>query len=394
MNLDLAKCLEAMVEKNASDLHIKAGAPPIVRKNKQLAILFKDHPSINHKEILSTIQKMLNSSQLEDLMMNKQLDFGYGVPGLGRFRFNVFFQRGSLRMVARNIPYKIPSFADLNLPELFKTSMEKHQDGLILVTGATGNGKSSSVVAMLNHINQTKSRHIVTIEDPIEFLIQDKKSIISQRELGTDYISYEMALKASLRQDPDIIFLGELRDQKSVETALTAANTGHLVITTLHTNNVAETINRVLSMLGQERSNFARMNFASCLRSILCQKLVPKKEGNGLIPAIEILINNPRVRGILEDSNKSTSILTKIVEESREGWGMQSLNQHLLDLVLENKITKEKALEASYSPEKLTLQFDGLNHDKNSSGKDFGSVIDTGALSILKAPIPPLIKKA
>ena len=229
---------------------------------------------------------------------------------------------------------------------------------------------------MLNHINKTQSRHIITIEDPIEFLIQDHRSLITQRELGTDYVNYEMALKASLRQDPDIIFFGEIRDQVSVETALNAANTGHLVISTLHTNNVSETINRILSIFDRGKEKHVRMQFASCLRAIICQKLLMKKDGSGFIPAIEILYNNKRVKSILEDDTKGSSALYEVLESSQEGWGMQSFNQHLIELEAKNLISKETALTASNSPDKLKLHFEGFGHDNNQGIKSKDDFIE------------------
>ena len=257
----------------------------------------------------------------QNLIEKKQVDFSYGVQGVGRFRFNIFYQRGTLRVVARSIPFKLPDFKSLNLPEAVKKVLNTDQKGLILVTGATGNGKSSTIVAMLNDINERMSRHIITIEDPIEFLIEDKKSLITQRELGSDYINYNLALQSTLRQDPDIIFFGELRDFESMETTLTAANTGHLIFSTLHTNNVTDTIHRVLGMVSPEKKKLFRMEFASSLKAIICQKLIMKKDQSGMIPAIEILINNPRVRSLLEDEDKSTSALEEVIETSREVWG-------------------------------------------------------------------------
>ena len=352
-----------MVQRQASDLHLKAGTPPIVRKQNALMLLSKDYPVLTPKDIQSAIVEILKPQQQVELAENKQVDFSYGVPNLGRFRFNVFYQRGTLRVVARNIPFNLPDFESLNLPSSIKHLTEKYQNGLILITGATGNGKSSTVVSILNHINQTQSRHILTVEDPIEFLIQDRKSLITQRELGVDSVSYDMALKSSLRQDPDIIFFGELRDRASAETALQAANTGHLVISTLHTNSVPETLNRILGLFDRGQENLIRMELASCLRAIICQKLIVKKDKTGFVPAIELLINNPRVRALLEDKTKSASLFYDVLESSKEGWGMQSLNQHLIELVSQGLITQEAALKASYSPEKLKLHFGGLSHN-------------------------------
>ena len=361
----MLKYLKIMSSQKASDLHLKAGAPPILRISRQLALANKEAPCLTHKEIQDAIQPLLSPIHQNMLLENKQVDFSHGVRGLGRFRFNVFFQRSTLRVVARHIPFKVPDFQTLNLPNTLANLMTKN-NGLILVTGATGNGKSSTIVAMLNHINQSFSRHIITIEDPIEFLIQDRKSLITQRELGADYVDYRMALKSSLRQDPDIIFFGELRDAASTEIALNAANTGHLVLSTLHTNNAAETVIRLIGMFNEEKQRHVRQEFASCLRAIICQRLVLKKDKSGFHPVLEILINNPRVKELLEDEKKSMADLNKVIESSRDVWGMQSFNQHLKSLYSENIISKEAALNASDSPEDLRLFFHGLEHHETT----------------------------
>lgn len=362
MSLDLKDCFHLMHKYQVSDLHLKVGAPPLIRKNGQLMRLYKEQFSLTNEEIFNCVSPFLSSYQKNQLKEQKQLDFSYGMENIGRFRFNIFYQRGTLRLVARNIPFKIPSYESLNLPAAVRNILKNtEQKGLILVTGATGNGKSSTIVSMLDDINQRLSRHIITIEDPIEFLIKDKKSIITQRELGADYINYNMALKSTLRQDPDIIFFGEIRDFESMETTLTAANTGHLVFSTIHTNNVMDTIHRVLGMVSPEKKGLFRMEFASSLKAIICQKLVMRKDNSGLLPVVEILINNPRVRGFLEDEKKSTSNLYEVIEQSQEAWGMQSFNQHLIELTEKNLITPETALANSPHPEKLTLHFSGLN---------------------------------
>ena len=361
-----------MSKYKVSDLHLKVGTPPLVRKNGQLMRLYKEQFTLSNEDIVHAVDPFLNTNQKNKLKKEKQLDFSCGIPDIGRFRLNIFYQRGTLRLVARNIPFEIPSYKSLNLPRAVRNILKNHdQKGLILVTGATGSGKSSTIISMLDDINQKASRHIITIEDPIEFLIQDKKSLITQRELGSDYINYNLALKSSLRQDPDIIFFGEIRDFESMETALTAANTGHLVFTTIHTNNVIDTIHRVLGMVSPEKKNLFRMEFAASLKAIICQKLIMKKDQSGLIPVIEVLINNPRVRAFLEDESKSTSNLYEVIEQSKEAWGMQSFNQHLLELVEQDLITEDQALIVSPSPEKLTLHFSGLNQKNNEESTPF-----------------------
>lgn len=383
MKLNLHKCFKLIAKYEVSDLHLKVGTAPIIRKNGRLAFLYKEQVYFTNEDIQNAIEPFLKPYQKQQLITDRQVDFSYGVKGVGRFRFNVFYQRGTLRVVIRNIPFKLPNYESLNLPETVKKIVaDANQKGLILVTGATGNGKSSSIVAMLNDINNRISKHIITIEDPIEFLIEDKKSLITQRELGSDYLNYNLALQSTLRQDPDIIFFGEMRDFESIETAVIAANTGHLVFSTLHTNNVVDTFNRVLSMVDSNKKKLFRMELASSLKAIICQKLIMKKDGSGLVPVLEILINNPRVRSHLEDESKSTTELEKLIEESKEVWGMQSFNQHLMELVEKDWISKKEALSHSPSPEKLQLHFSGLSQrnvekslDKEIKLKDDSSEI-------------------
>ena len=385
MKFDLKDCFDLMAKHKVSDLHLKVGTAPVVRKNGQLMLLYKEKFYLTNEDINEAISSFLKPHQKQTLVEEKQVDFSYGIKGVGRFRFNVFYQRGTLRLVARNIPSQIPDYDSLNLPFSVRKLLNTNQQGLILVTGATGNGKSSTIVAMLNDINQKYSRHIITIEDPIEFLIEDKKSLITQRELGSDYLNYNLALKSSLRQDPDIIFFGELRDFESMETTLTAANTGHLVFSTLHTNNVADSINRVLGMVSPEKKKLFRMEFAASLKAVICQKLIMKKDGSGLIPAVEILINNPRVRSYLEDEKKSTSLLNEIIETSRDVLGMQSFNQHLIELVEQNQVSKEEALKASPSPEKLHLHFSGLSQKNEENNRKKELKIDKNKISEIGA---------
>ena len=369
LQLDLKELLKIMVKKKASDLHLKVGAPPILRKDRFLGILDKELPALSNAHLEKIIDSVIKPHQKEILLENKQVDFSYGIASVGRFRFNIFFQRGTLRVVVRYIPHEIPNFESLNLPIHIKNILNKVDNGLILVTGATGSGKSSTIVAMIDHINQIASKHIITIEDPIEFLIQDRKSLISQRELGEDYLNYKSALKSSLRQDPDIIFFGELRDNIEMEAALNAANTGHLVLSTCHTTNVAETVTRILGMFEKDKQRQIRAEFASSLRAIICQRLLTKKDETGVVPALEIMINNPRVRAILEDVSKSGSVFSEVIEAGKFGWGMTSFNQSIKELYQKGIISKEEALRGSSDPEKMKLHFAGLDYDNNSSNE-------------------------
>ena len=368
MKLNLKECFELLVKYNASDLHLKVGAAPIVRKNKELLLLYKNYPPLKEEELETALEPFLKEAFKLKLKKNKQVDFSIGISQIGRFRLNVFYQRSTLRLVARKISFELPTYKNLNLPPVIQhINSNVDKAGLILVTGSTGSGKSSTIAAMLNEINKNYSKHIISIEDPIEFLIRDDKSIITQRELGEDYVDYNSALTASVRQDPDIIFFGELRNAESMEIALSASNTGHLVFSTLHTNNAIDTINRVIGMVNPDKKKLCRMEFAASLKAIICQKLMLTKDNSRLVPAVEVLINNPRVRKYLEDESKSTSELQQVIEESQKTWGMQSFNQHLLELVEKEIISKKTALENSPSPEKLTLHFSGLNQKNAES---------------------------
>ena len=361
MNLDFIKCLEWMVEKGASDLHLKVGIQPVLRYKTALVLLSKDHPKVTKEDLDSVFEAILKPYHKNVLLEERSVDFSHGIPGLGRFRFNIFYQRNTPRVVVRHIPHEVPKFEDLNLPLSIQTRLDKLHDGLVIIAGATGAGKSTTAVSMINRINETRSRHIITIEDPIEFLIQDNKSMITQRELGTDYYDYKKALKHALRQDADIIFLGELRDVESAETAINAANTGHLVITTLHTNNVAETLSRLLGMFNDDKAKYMRMELGAVLQFLVCQKLLETKDGKNVVPATEILVNNARVRSILENAY-STSALNEIIEEGQSVWGMQSFNQSIISLHERGLISKAEGLKKSPFPETLRIHFDGVSH--------------------------------
>ncbi|MDE0518760.1 MAG: PilT/PilU family type 4a pilus ATPase [Bdellovibrionales bacterium] len=361
--MDIDKLLKELVNKGGSDLHLKVGAPPIMRKKTKLCTLHPDFPIINHHIIDHLVSPVLTDNYQEQLREHGSVDLGYGLKGIGRFRFNIFFQRGSIRVAVRHIPHNIPHFNDLNLPKEILNIVNKTERGLILVTGATGSGKSTTLAALINHINKTKNKHILTIEDPIEFLIQDHHSLITQRELGIDCYDPHLALKSALRQDPDIILFSELRTKDAISTALTAAETGHLIFSTIHTKEAAETISRILSVFSSVEQQSVRLVLSSVLKAVFAQRLVPKKDGTGYVPAVEILINNYRIQKEIEKLHNSTEQIRKIMTESHNHWGMQTFDHHLIQMMKKKLISKKDAYRFSTSAEKIELISSGISFE-------------------------------
>lgn len=357
--------LETAVHKQASDIHLKAGLIPVMRKHGILRPVAKEFAPISAQEMQDVANDLLTEEQMKTLLTKKELDVGFGLPRSGRFRINIFQQRGSLRLVARNIPMKIPALDELNLPEML-AKIANNERGLVLITGITGSGKSSTLAAMIDYINTNKNTHILTIEDPIEYLIRDRKSIITQRELGQDAISYSAALRAALRQDPDVILIGEMRDRETIDIALQAAETGHLVFSTLHTMDANETINRILSAYEPHQQKQVRMQLGAVLKAVVSQRLARLKDGSGYIPAVEILINNARIREMIEDPAKTKEIHLAI-EEGRVAWGMQSFDQHLMDLVHSGEIEYEEAIALSTRPDDFAVRFSGVTGGESGS---------------------------
>lgn len=356
--MTLNEILTLAVKKKASDVHLKAGLVPVVRRHGKLRPLEQGLPQLTSSQIEEMALSILDEQQKRVFLEMKEVDVGYGVTGLGRFRINIFRQRGSVRMVIRNIPFNVPTLQDLNLPPILQkiTSSER---GLILVTGITGSGKSSTLAAMIDHINNTQNAHILTIEDPIEFLIRDRKSIISQRELGLDTTTFGTALRAALRQDPDVILIGEMRDPETIEIALTAAETGHLVLSTLHTLDAQESINRILTAFAPHEQDQIRRQLASVLKAVISQRLARRKDKTGFVPAVEILISNQRVKEMIEDPER-TKDLRLVIEESRETLGTQSFDQSLMDLLASDLIEYDEALSLSTHPEDFQLKAAGI----------------------------------
>src|SRR5512139_3624624 len=304
--MDLNQILVEALSQEASDVHIKVGTPPIFRVNGALKAWNKLRP-FDTNDVSKMAFDLMNDWQKERFIKNREVDMGYEVYGLGRFRVNVFQQRGKMRICLRIVPYQIKSLVDLHLPAVLK-DVALEQRGLILVTGTTGSGKSTTLASMIDIINNHRNCHIITIEDPIEFIHEDKKSIVDQREIGSDTSTFSGALRVALRQDPDVILVGEMRDFETIETALTAAETGHLVMSTLHTLNATETITRIISVFPPYHQKQVRLQLAGVLKGVVSQRLVSRADEKGRVPAVEILVSTARVRELIEDKDRTKEI--------------------------------------------------------------------------------------
>ena len=362
--------LSQACQRNASDVHLKAGVVPVVRRHGRMLPLSKKWKPLTAKTMEEIAEHLLKGTSEKTRFSHfREIDLGYGVRGVGRFRINVFQQRGSIRIVARIISDQVPELEKLNLPETVK-KIALLERGLVLVTGVTGSGKSTTLAAMINEINHKKNKHIITIEDPIEYLIRDRKSLITQREIGLDTTTFSTALTASLRQDPDVIFIGEMRDKETIETALVAAETGHLVLSTLHTFDAQETINRILATFDPHQQGQIRRQLAAVLQAVISQRLAARKDKVGQIPAVEIMINNARIKELILEPEK-TPLITDAIESSAKGTGMQSFDQSLLNLIFEKKITTKEAMKLTNHPDDFYLKYSGIK-----SGGDQESPIE------------------
>jgi twitching motility protein PilT len=347
---EFAGWLSLLVERNGSDLHVKVGTPPKIRQSG--ALLPLDRGSLSHDEMEAIGTAIVPPERVDRFEAAGEVDFAYSLPGVGRFRVNVFRQRGSVSAVARMLRFGGPSFDEMGLPEVIRRLADE-QRGLVLVTGPTGSGKTTTLAAMIEHVNHTRQGHIVTIEDPIEVLFRDDVASINQREVGNDTESFLSALRAALRQDPDVILIGEMRDTETVRTSLQAAETGHLVLSTLHTVDATETVNRVVDFFPPEQQGQVRLTLAGALRGIVCQRLVHARDG-GMVPCHEILVNTGRVAERISDPDKTAEIHDVIAEGGY--YGMCTFDQSLLQLVRDEKVTVEAALSASSNPHDFTLQ--------------------------------------
>jgi len=348
--------LKLMVEKGASDLHMRVGVNPVLRVNGDLFRLQTDRLTMEDMDgVLNAIMKPL---QAETFRRDNEVDFAYSLKDVGRFRVNAYRQRGTPSIAIRSIRTDPPQFVELGLPEVI-LDIAMHKRGLILVTGTTGSGKSTLLAAMIEHVNNNASSNIVTIEDPIEYLYKDKKCIIAQREIGTDTDSFPDALRASFRQDPDIILIGEIRDKETMETALSAADTGHLVMSTLHTMNTVETISRIISFFPPHQHDQIRMLLGNVLVSVISLRLLPRKDGSGRIPATEILINTANIAELLHKPDQSHMILQAIGEGYNQ-YGSQTFDQSLIRLYQDDLITLQTAKQYASNPDDFDLHVRGV----------------------------------
>ena len=370
----IMQILRAAVQEGASDLHFKAGEPVLLRIKGSLLPLKVARLT---PEATCKIFDLLRPRHLAHVSSAEvhELDFSFALSGTGRFRVNTFRQRGSLALVIRVIPNRIPDFKELSLPPVMPKLADERR-GLILVTGTTGSGKSTTLAAIINHINHTRTAHVVTIEDPIEFLFLNKKSSVAQREIGVDTATFATALRAVLRQDPDVIMIGELRDTETIDIALKAAETGHLVISTAHTTDAAKTVQRILAVFGPSEQAMMRMRLAESLRAVVSQRLLPRLDGKGLVPAIEVMVATRVIQECIRDEARTHEI-TDFVSKGRH-YGMQTFDQHLLQLLQEGLISKEVALSAASSPADLDLQIrvGGATDEMTIERADYGSMSD------------------
>jgi len=354
----LDRVLQAARQLGASDVHLKVGLPPIFRVKGELRTV-ANVPPLTKEAVEEFGKTMMNPRQRDIFDKTWDVDLAYATADGFRYRVNILQQRGYMGIVMRLIPPNVPPFERLNLPHKV-LELADEERGLLLVTGITGSGKSTTLAAMVDYINASRAVHIVTVEDPIEYAFKDRRSVINQREVGFDTMSFARALRASLRQDPDVILVGEMRDLETTEIALTAAETGHLVLSTLHTVDAVETINRIVSIYPPHQQDQARLQLCSVLRGVISQRLVPRADGMGMVPAVEIMVNTARVRELIADVERTREI-HEAIATGRDPYGMISFDQSLTELVKNRFVTYEDALAASTNPDDFALYFRGVS---------------------------------
>jgi twitching motility protein PilT len=374
--MNINDLLKIAVERKASDLHLKVGSAPVIRVDGDL------HPLVELKKLLQedTIAmafSIMNARQKQRFKEEFEIDIAYSVPGLGRFRCNIFQQRGAVGLVLRVIPARILNMKELLLPPVLEKISEERR-GLVLCTGTTGSGKSTTLAAMIDYVNASRTEHIVTIEDPIEFLHRDKKSIVNQREIDVDTHSFSGALRSAMRQDPDVILVGEMRDYETIETALLAAETGHLVFSTLHTLDATETINRIIAVFPPHHQKQIRIQLAAVLKAVISLRLLPRADGIGRVPAVEVMIVTPYIRDCIENKEKTKYIREQIALGTSQ-YGMQTFDQSLYTLYKNGLITLDEALHRASNPDEFKLKIQGVQFTADISREQMDSSLELGA---------------
>ena len=367
--------LKIATDRGASDLHLKVGSHPVIRISGKL-IPLTDQKRLMQEDSIAMAFSIMSARQKQKFKDSFEIDMAYSVPGLGRFRVNVFQQRGTVGLVLRVIPVRILTVKELLLPPVLE-QIAAERRGLVLVTGTTGSGKSTSLAAMIDHINTNRTEHIMTIEDPIEFLHRDKKSLVNQREVEVDTKSFAVSLRSALRQDPDVILVGEMRDYETIETALTAAETGHLVLSTLHTLDATETINRIISVFPPHQQKQIRIQLSAVLKAIVSMRLLPRADGLGRVPAVEVLISTGYIRDCVENKEK-TKLIRDAINQGTSQYGMQTFDQSLYVLYKNGLITLEEALRRATNPDEFKLKIQGIQSTSDISREEMEGVLELG----------------
>jgi twitching motility protein PilT len=356
--------LKIAVDAGASDLHIKVGSYPMMRVRGVL-MPASEVKKLDHEDVVAMSAAVMSTAQRQRFKDSQEVDLAYSVPGLGRFRCNVFQQRGTVGLVLRVIPMQIRTIDELGLPPVLKKVADEER-GLVLVTGTTGSGKSTTLAAMIDHINKSRSAHVMTVEDPIEFLHRDLKSMVNQREVSVDTRSFGQALRSALRQDPDVILVGEMRDFETIETALLAAETGHLVFSTLHTLDAAETINRIIAVFPPHQQKQIRLQLASVIRAVISQRLIPKADGKGRAPAVEVMISTPFIRDCIVDKDK-THLIPGAIAAGTSQYGMQTFDQSIFGLFEQGLVSYDEALRWASNVDEFKLKVQGIGSATDTS---------------------------
>jgi twitching motility protein PilT len=367
--------LKIAVDAGASDLHLKVGSYPMMRLRGALVPAAEDK-RLDHEDVVAMSAAVMSTAQRQKFKDAQEVDLAYSVPGLGCFRCNVFQQRGTVGLVLRVIPMQIRTIEQLGLPPVLSKIAEEER-GLVLVTGTTGSGKSTTLAAMIDHINRTRCAHVMTVEDPIEFLHRDSQSIINQREVAVDTRSFSQALRSALRQDPDVILVGEMRDFETIETGLLASETGHLVFSTLHTLDATETINRIIAVFPPHQQKQVRLQLASVLRAVVSQRLMPKADGKGRAPAVEVMISTAFIRDCIVDKDK-THLIPGAIASGTSQYGMQSFDQSIFGLFQQGLVSYEEALRWATNVDEFKLRVQGISTTSGMSQEQMAKTVVGG----------------